>query len=496
LDGKTHLLKIGARRSDLARLQAYQVGEALKTFRPNLEIQYLFKESLGDQNQNDPLWKMPTRGVFTEDFVSDLKEGRTDLVVHSWKDLPTEPREGLSLAATPSRADPRDLLFVRKGSVGKKELMLLTSSPRRTFATDMALKRLLPFPTSKIETKPVRGNITTRLKKLAAGDGDGLFMAKAALDRFLGKSVLQEDFSTARNEMRALLENFYFMVLPLSYFPTAPAQGALALEIRADRNDLRELLSPIHDSDTYACVEKERLHFSAFGGGCHQKIGITVVKHPRLGTIEFFHGHPDGQSSRRTIKIESTLEEDRSGLPHWPEQPIFVRRSFSEIKNPGGALFVSRAEALPSTWQVKPDQLVWTAGVRTWQKLAERGIWVNGSSDGLGEAIPELNALIGTPVSWTKLTHDQSGNDRLFPCLRTYHLEPASSSRPPLLPSYFWTSESLFRWAIEKRPEIRDAQHAAGPGYTTEAIEKELGRSIDVYYNYGHWKTGDATDES
>src|ERR1700757_1513358 len=97
-------LRIGARRSDLARLQAYQVGAALKRVRRGLEIDYLFKESLGDQNQNDPLWKMPARGVFTEDFVADLREGRTDIVVHSWKDLPTEPREGLALAATLPRA--------------------------------------------------------------------------------------------------------------------------------------------------------------------------------------------------------------------------------------------------------------------------------------------------------------------------------------------------------------------------------------------------------
>jgi hydroxymethylbilane synthase len=491
-------LRIAARRSDLARLQAYQVGAALKKARRGLEIDYLFKESLGDQNQNDPLWKMPERGVFTEDFVDDLRAGRSDLVVHSWKDLPTEPRPGLEIACTLPRADARDVLFFRRDSVGKRKLTLLTSSPRREFAARASLKKLLPFDVAELEFKPVRGNVATRLKKLALKEGDGLFMAKAALDRLLGAAVPQEDFAQSRGELRDLLANFHFMVLPLSLFPAAPAQGALAVEISESRQDLRDLLAPLHDFDTAACVQQERLRFSAFGGGCHQKIGITVVKHPRLGQIEFFHGEPANEKSRRKITVEKAPKPKPPGMNLWPEtsRPVFRRHRIVEAKNPGGALFASRADALPDRWKVTTEQLVWAAGVHTWEKLARRGVWVSGCADGLGESIPELNALVGKEISWTKLTHDQSGNDRTFPTLATYRLEPLSVSPPPLVHAYFWPSESLFRWAVEKRPEIREAEHAAGPGYTSEAIEKELGRPIDVYYNYAHWKTGDPTDES
>lgn len=491
-------LRISSRRSDLARLQAYQVGAALKRSRRGLEIEYLFKESLGDKNQTDALWKMPERGVFTEDFVDDLLKNRTDLVVHSWKDLPTAHRPGLSIAATLPRADPRDLLLLRNECVGKSALTLLTSSPRRTFAAGASLAKLFPFPVKSIETKPVRGNIATRLKKLALGEGDGLFLAKAALDRLLGAEIPQEDFSASREELRTLLANFRFMVLPLSLFPTAPAQGALAIEIAEGRQDLRELLAPLHDFDTAACVEQERSQFAAFGGGCHQKIGITVVKHPRLGRVEFFHGQPDGQEARRTVKFAPAPRPKPPGLSVWPEsaRPVFRRRRIPGLKNPGGALFAARTDAIPEKWNVGPDQLVWTAGVRTWQKLAARGIWVNGTADGLGESVPELTAILGREVAWTKLTHDQSANDATFPCLATYALEPLMVSPPPLVHSYFWPSESLFQWAVRMRPEIRDAEHAAGPGYTAEAIEKELGRSIHVYYNYAHWRTGNATDES
>jgi hydroxymethylbilane synthase len=490
-------LRISSRRSDLARLQAYQVGAALERSRHGLEIEYLFKESLGDKNQTDPLWQMPERGVFTDDFVADLLEARTDLVVHSWKDLPTQDRPGLSVAATLPRADPRDLLLFRKDRFGKKELTLLTSSPRRAFAAGVALKPLFPFLVKSIETKPVRGNVATRMKKLALGEGDGLFLAKAALDRLLSAETPQENFAPAREELRALLENFHWMVLPLSIFPTAPAQGALAIEIRSDRQDLRELLAGIHDFDTAACVEQERSMFSAFGGGCHQKIGITVVKHPRLGRVEFFHGHPDGQEPARRVSFHPAPRPKPPGLTVWPEtaRPIFRRRRIRGLKNPGGALFAARADGVPEKWVVPTNQLIWTAGLRTWGKLAARGIWVNGTSDGLGENIPEIDSIMGGATAWIKLTHDQSDNDSKFPCLATYRLEPLTVIAPPLAHAYFWPSESLFRWAIKKRPEIRDAEHAAGPGYTAEAIEKELGRSIDVYYNYAHWRTGNAADE-
>ena len=283
-------IRISARRSDLARLQAWQVGNALRRTHRGLAVEYLFKESLGDRNQDDPLWKMPAQGVFTEDFVKDLRDGDTDLVVHSWKDMPTEPREGLLVAATLKRADPRDLLLLRNESLGKKELVLLTSSPRRTFSAEASLRRLLPFPVGEIRTKPVRGNILTRLKKLAAGDGDGLFVAKAALDRLLASQ--EDELRAGREEVRALLGGFRWMALPLSLFPTAAAQGALAVEMKASNARLYDLVSAIHHGETFDCVSREREVLSSFGGGCHQKIGVTSVPHPRFGWVEFFHGEP------------------------------------------------------------------------------------------------------------------------------------------------------------------------------------------------------------
>ena len=108
-------LKLAARKSDLARLQAYLVGTALEAQDPSLQVDARFRESLGDKNLTDPLWQAPEKGVFTEDFHRDLVEGAADLVVHSWKDLPVAEKPETMVAAC-LRADSRDLLLFKRSS--------------------------------------------------------------------------------------------------------------------------------------------------------------------------------------------------------------------------------------------------------------------------------------------------------------------------------------------------------------------------------------------
>src|SRR5205814_4409390 len=106
-------LVLAARRSELARIQAIQVGSTLQKAHPQVNVDYSFHESLGDKNQNDPLWQMPEKGVFTQDLREGLLAGRYDLAVHSWKDLAIEDDGETEIAATLPRADMRDLLLVR-----------------------------------------------------------------------------------------------------------------------------------------------------------------------------------------------------------------------------------------------------------------------------------------------------------------------------------------------------------------------------------------------
>src|SRR6266571_6190160 len=107
-------LVIAARRSELARIQAIHVGNTLQKAHPQDNVDYSFHESLGDRNQNDPLWQMPEKGVFTQDFREGLLRGDFDMVVHSWKDLAIEEDPETEIAATLPRADARDLLLVRE----------------------------------------------------------------------------------------------------------------------------------------------------------------------------------------------------------------------------------------------------------------------------------------------------------------------------------------------------------------------------------------------
>ena len=194
-------LKISARHSHLARLQAFEVGRALAARHPELEIVYAFRESLGDKNLTDPLWKMPEKGVFTEDFYEDLITEETDLVVHSWKDLPTQRRDATFIAATLPRADQRDLLLFKKSSrarlANERSAMIFSSSPRRIYNLENFLLSALPSQATgqstgqpkKIFFESVRGNILTRLEKLMADPKvDGLIVAKAAIDRLISFS--------------------------------------------------------------------------------------------------------------------------------------------------------------------------------------------------------------------------------------------------------------------------------------------------------------------
>ncbi|PWU16895.1 MAG: hydroxymethylbilane synthase, partial [Bdellovibrio sp.] len=188
------------------------MGEAIVKQHRHVEIEYQFKESLGDKNLTDPLWKMPDKGVFTEDFLNDLSEQRCDLVVHSWKDLPVEDNPRTEIAATVEREDVRDLLLFKKGSREKlgqgSSLHILSSSPRRMYNLPEFLRQYLPATTGHIQFHPVRGNIPTRMRKLLSQpEVDGLVLAKAGLDRLLGADRLPQraEFAEVRNFLRSAL---------------------------------------------------------------------------------------------------------------------------------------------------------------------------------------------------------------------------------------------------------------------------------------------------
>lgn len=483
-------LKLASRKSDLARWQAHVVARALKCLPAAPEIEFQFKSSFGDQNLDIPLAGMGARGVFTEDFYEDLREGRCDLVVHSWKDLPVQDREGTRISMTLPRADVRDALFIPEKTwqqaLKSGKLTIFTSSPRRVYNLGPALPKLLPGNLS-IEFKNIRGNVPTRLRKMRDENG-GLILAKAGLDRLLEAEA--EKFLEKGESVRALIKDCRFMVLPVSLNPPAPAQGALAVEIAAGNGPMNELCGLLNDQTSFACVQEERAVLSRYGGGCHQKIGVARLLKP-YGMVKALRGLTDQGEVLNEWKIENftpwvkaqSLDnifplkaKDNSWFDRKPIKGAF---DFSSVDG----LFVARADALPEKVKPLPKQIVWTAGVQTWMKLAERGVFVNGCYDGLGESEPMGLEFISGSVEMIKLTHSGGNKSSQFNAA-TYEISPKKAS-PSLTGKthFFWMSRTSFERARELYPEeIAKGHHACGPGSTYDFLKgAKLSRPVKVF---------------
>lgn len=487
-------LKIASRKSDLARIQAYMVGDALVRANPKIKVSFNFRASLGDLNQNDPLWKMPEKGVFTEDFYDDLVKGECDIVVHSWKDLPTGTRDATEIAATLPRADMRDLLIVKKSALSKisakRKLQVLSSSPRREYNLKPFLMNHWPNGLNQVEFIPVRGNVPTRIKKLIEGESDALILAKAGLDRLL--SAPQEEFQQTQKDLRSYLQRCDWMVLPLSENPAAAAQGALAIEIKRGRGDLQELLREIHSGETYSAVVKERSILSSYGGGCHQKIGVSVL--PReFGEVIYLKGLTDDGRVLDSVEVTRTgapLPKPKSLDAVFPIEPKvaswFERRSLAVTDRSNEPLWIARADALPEGWV--PKSFVWASGLETWKKLAKRGLWVNGSSESLGEDESQrLEILAGGHIPWVKLSHDDGVAATQNEFLATYQLVPKEEA--PNLEGkthFYWMSGSSFLRAVSLEPRLRGAYHFCGPGNTYRIIRQNLGAEGRVFVSLSH----------
>lgn len=481
-------LKLASRKSDLARWQAVQVARVLEQHADRPSVEYFFKASLGDQNLDVPLASMQSKGVFTEDFYEDLSQGRCDLVVHSWKDLPVEERADTHIAMTLPRADMRDILLVPEeiwqDAVKSGTLKVLTSSPRRVYNLSSALPNLLPADI-KVEFVNVRGNVPTRLQKMRA-ENAALILAKAGLDRLLQAEA--EGFLAQKAEVRSVIQGCRFQVLPLSLNPPAAAQGALAVEVAVENETVNALCSGFTDERTFTSVRKEREILRQFGGGCHQKIGVAILERD-YGQVKSLRGLTDDGQVLNEWKIESNTpwpraENSEQIFPLRPKDnqwfdrvPVQPTQQLANLK----ALFMARAEAWPKGFHAEPHQVVWAAGVKTWQKLAAQGHWVNGCSDGLGDQdVAQLQHLVG-PIEWSKLTHQMAGGQR---DVVTYHLKPLQSV-PNLKGKthFFWMSGTSFEQARKHYPEIIAAgRHSCGPGQTYNYLKQQsLAHPVKVF---------------
>ncbi len=499
------VLRIGSRKSSLAKLQACLVQDSLRKIYPQLDLQLFFKEASGDQDLTTPLWKMGGKGVFTQDLTKELVEGNVDVVVHSYKDLDLEGHSGTEVFMVLPRADQRDVLLWKKTSFENppSELKIQSSSPRREYNLSAFLPKALPLRLQErpISFHPVRGNVQTRMRKwLEDSSISGLVVAKAALDRLLSENFTfasSPEFVELKDFIRKTIRSELFMVLPLSKNPNAPAQGALAAEIRKGDEKTKQLLSPLRNKKEEDAVREERKILAIFGGGCHQKIGVSILPGGPADFL-FLRGKTDSgkelDSFERWRGESFPLPKSLDFIFPKPGEGFGMKRfSTGSAAPPEKFWFVSRAESLPSEWNSPgPETIIVVAGAKTWKKLAARDIWVHGSTDGLGEEdASQIVSLLGDSSEFIKLTHEESDLiEGVWKRFVTYKVEFADEQ--PDLSSYshfFWMSASQFDRAYRLDPSIGSKIHSCGTGATYRYIQKTLGNEakLFVFPNYESW---------
>ena len=493
-------IRVLSRKSDLAIIQAYEFGDYLKGKCPEIEIEYLTKTTSGDKDLTTPLSEMPSEGVFTNDLRNELINNKCDLIVHSWKDLPIEVGNKTIISSTLKRSDKRDILFLKKDKLRKdNDISILCSSPRRKYNLESFVKNFLPNKYNKINFENIRGNIPTRFKKFINADNDGFIVAKAAIDRILLNQIPQ--YNELKKELKSHIDKCIWTIIPLSINPCSPGQGALAIETRIQDNKLNSILSEINFKKDFNNVESERKILKEYGGGCHQKIGVSFISH-KHGTIVSKRGEDENGKHFESWYLNNNKKNENISLNAkelYPENlndyKIFERKPINESINvisnlKNKCIFISRYSALPNEAKINTDNVVWSSGLKTWKQLASKGIWVNGSSDGLGEDFEnDISSL--TDFSWVKLTHKDAPNSKILEKINTYKLEKLDFEiNINEKKHFYWMSSSAFRYTYEKYPELKEKYHYCGPGNTYNEILSILGndKNLFVELSYDIWK--------
>lgn len=263
-------LKIGTRKSQLALWQAEYVRDRLLAIHPGLEIELVKMSTQGDKILDTSLAKVGGKGLFIKELEQRLFDGSADIAVHSLKDMTVDLPEGLHLAVTCERENPRDA-FVSNNFQGLDDLpagsRVGTSSLRR----QAQLRSAYP----ELQIVGLRGNVNTRLAKLDGGEYDAIILACAGLIR-LG---MHDRITTALEPETSL---------------PAVGQGAVCIECRSDDAEINALLAPLNHADTETCTRAERAMNAALEGGCQVPIaGYAVLEDNELH-LRGLVGDPDG----------------------------------------------------------------------------------------------------------------------------------------------------------------------------------------------------------
>lgn len=523
-------LKIGTRTSLLAMAQSRLVARLLRKHNPGLAVELVGIQTRGDRTLDVPLSQMEGKDFFVAELDHALLNGTVDCTVHSMKDLSLERPAAISLAAIPVRENPRDIVLYSADIMSRlqsgAEIRIGTSSPRRMGNVPTFLANALPQfgVTPRLTAHEIRGNVHTRIGFLTL-PADDPRRVDAVVLAFAGLIRLWND-PDGRQALSQLLHDLRWMVLPLAECPAAPAQGALAIECRTDDAATRGLLAKLHDPASAAAVARERTMLAEWGGGCHQNLGATAVQLDALGTLIYIRGSRTSLSGN-TVQGASNaggnvieLRWQPAGPP--PAEPCwdgtlwresaYRTRHYTDLPLPrwlgsSGATFIAHSRALPDAWHrelAAGAQRIWTSGVRSWLRLAARGIWVEGCAEELGfdAVLPVLEqGVLQLPplANWQVLTH--ADGTAGWPCnqvIATYMAEPTAEltdQHPAVLAlqqarSIFWTSGS--QYAAFRHWVPANAKHACRYGktytYLREQLQTASEDALSVYPGVAQWR--------
>lgn len=266
-------LTVATRRGELALAQTQTVIAALKAKHPDLDIRIREITTSGDQDRRTALWDLKDTGFFTSQLEDALLSKEADFAVHSFKDLPTQEREGLAVTAICDRQWPEDCLLAKRpmGSIAElpKSAKVGTSSLRRA----AQLRHLRP----DLQLVPLRGNVQTRIRKLDTTDLDAIILARAGLERL------------------GLADRISLIFDPRQFLP-APAQGTLAIQTRSDDSATVRIVRTIDDESARALALAERQVLVTMKCGCHAPVGAYAERNGDTLTLYAFISDVEGRN--------------------------------------------------------------------------------------------------------------------------------------------------------------------------------------------------------
>ena len=478
-----------------------KVKQKIEVAYPGIDVQFVIRETRGDQLQDIPLQTVEGSDFFTRDIFNDLSNGEVDIAVHSLKDLSSEHFFGENKFAVVDRDDTRDVAVFNCAIENKiqqgEAIVMGTCSPRRELMATGFLKKALPQLKGEINivTRPIRGNVETRLRKLNGGEYDGTILATAGLNRLLNPISNSSLPGETVKEVRELLADKKLILLPLVECVPAPCQGAIVAEAHYSNKKAVDILEKINNIALMNTCVREKQIAKQYGVGCLQEFGVTTIAYGNCESI--YSGGKDscGNHFSNWTGLPGLTMKSKKLFSSTDLMGKFFNYDYTfnspEIKEQ--VVYVANYKAVEqqSTIEILGRKRVWASGTKTWLEMAKRGIWVEGSADAFGleflEKAWKMPLFEISKADVAVLTNEQSMDTWKNKGWNTYASYRLVENYSAVIAEHlkqadlvFWTS--FRQYTLYKEILKKEVQHSCPFGETSEQL-KAAGISPVIFPN-------------